>query len=317
MTPQISIIVPVYNVEKYLHQCINSILTQTFQNFELLLIDDGSPDKSGKICDEYAKTDNRIRVFHKENGGVTSARKYGIEKSYGEWIMLVDSDDYIENNSLELLLSYSCKTDSELIIGHYRYVDEDYKTIEIKKNHSEGNTPTDVLKAVLKNQCTGSLCSRLIRKELFNNIYYPPRDINMGEDIICGIQLISNARKITICPDVIYNYLQQKTSITHNLNSKTVRNMPNFIKWVHSYITTKHPLLNIFSSYFCIQQYYTYLSYGGTYSEEDFKQIYREGVLEKLNSKLLFLFRIYSLSTLLGNLFLKIIQLKKTLSIHY
>ncbi len=98
MTPKISVIVPVYNVEKYLSRCIDSILAQTFTDFELLLIDDGSPDSSGKICDEYAKKDGRIRVFHKPNGGVSSARNLGLDYARGEWIAFVDSDDWIHED---------------------------------------------------------------------------------------------------------------------------------------------------------------------------------------------------------------------------
>ena len=94
--PKITVIVPVYNTEKYLRRCVDSILAQTFTDFELLLIDDGSTDGSGAICDEYAKKDSRVRVFHKEIGGVSSARNLGLDKAYGEWISFVDSDDWID-----------------------------------------------------------------------------------------------------------------------------------------------------------------------------------------------------------------------------
>ena len=96
--PKISVIVPVYNVEKYLHRCVDSILAQTFNDFELLLIDDGSKDKSGAICDEYAAKDSRVRVFHKENGGVSSARNLGLENAKGDWIIFIDSDDWIADD---------------------------------------------------------------------------------------------------------------------------------------------------------------------------------------------------------------------------
>ena len=94
--PKISVIIPVYNAEKYLYRCIDSVLVQTFTNWELLLIDDGSKDSSGVICDEYAAKDARVRVFHKENGGVSSARNLGLDNARGEWVAFVDSDDYIE-----------------------------------------------------------------------------------------------------------------------------------------------------------------------------------------------------------------------------
>lgn len=98
---KISVIVPVYKVEKYIGECINSILAQTFKDFELILVDDGSPDKSGEICDSYAKKDNRIKVFHKKNGGVSSARNFGIDKAVGEWLCFIDSDDTILPTYLE------------------------------------------------------------------------------------------------------------------------------------------------------------------------------------------------------------------------
>ena len=102
-SPKISIIVPVYKAENYIHRCIKSLLSQTFTDFEILLINDGSPDKSGEICDEYAKSDKRIRVFHKENGGVSSARQCGIDNARGEYTIHVDPDDWVDPRMLEEL----------------------------------------------------------------------------------------------------------------------------------------------------------------------------------------------------------------------
>ena len=104
--PTISVIVPVYNTEQYLHRCIDSVLAQTYKDFELLLIDDGSTDSSGAICDEYAAKDARVKVFHKENGGVSSARRIGVEQSHGEFIYFVDSDDAILPDTLEMMCNY-------------------------------------------------------------------------------------------------------------------------------------------------------------------------------------------------------------------
>ena len=100
-SPSISIIIPVYKAEKYLHRCVDSVLAQTFTNFELILIDDGSPDNSGAICDEYAKQDGRVKVFHQKNQGVSVARNLGIEQAKGEWIAFIDSDDWVENTMYE------------------------------------------------------------------------------------------------------------------------------------------------------------------------------------------------------------------------
>ncbi len=116
--PAISVIVPVYNAEKYLHRCIDSILSQTFTDFELLLIDDGSKDKSGAICDEYAVKDSRVRVFHKENGGVSSARNLGLDNAEGEYIAFVDADDWIEATFLECMYPYDDFFD--LVCAYYK-----------------------------------------------------------------------------------------------------------------------------------------------------------------------------------------------------
>ena len=118
--PIISVIVPVYNVEKYVGRCIESILVQTFTDFELILVDDGATDNSGKICDQYAEKDDRIRVIHKENGGVSAARNSGIDYSSGEYIMFVDSDDYIDKPMLEDMIRYS---GSDMIISGLKYID--------------------------------------------------------------------------------------------------------------------------------------------------------------------------------------------------
>ena len=117
--PKVSVIVPVYKVEKYLPECIESILAQTFKDFELILVDDGSPDNSGKICDDYATRDSRIRVFHKENGGVTSARRLGVENARGEWVMFVDGDDELFSHAVGVLIKYTGRFDSVDLIEGY------------------------------------------------------------------------------------------------------------------------------------------------------------------------------------------------------
>lgn len=130
--PKVSVIVPVYNVEKLLQRCIDSILAQTFTDFELLLIDDGSKDKSGEICDEYAAKDSRIRVFHKQNGGVSTARNIGIDKAQGEWIYFVDSDDIVLPSALGTFCSL-IYSDSELVMAGFYTSDENNTVREQRK----------------------------------------------------------------------------------------------------------------------------------------------------------------------------------------
>ena len=118
----ISIIVPVYKVEKYLQECVTSIQNQTYRNLEIILVDDGSPDKSGKLCNEYAKRDSRIKVIHKVNGGLSSARNAGLKIAKGEYIGFVDSDDYIRKNMYEKLLDACIQNKTEIAACNYNYI---------------------------------------------------------------------------------------------------------------------------------------------------------------------------------------------------
>ena len=123
--PVVSVIVPVYNVEPYLAQCINSILSQSFEDFEVLLVDDGSKDKSGGICDEYAARDSRIRVFHKENGGLSSARNFGLNRANGKYVMFIDSDDFfLENNAFSRLVRYADERELDILRFDYTAVND-------------------------------------------------------------------------------------------------------------------------------------------------------------------------------------------------
>lgn len=152
MPPLISIIVPIFKVEQFLSRCIDSILNQTFTDFELLLIDDGSPDNSGTICDEYALKDKRIRVFHKKNGGVSSARNLGLDNAKGEWITFIDSDDWVKNNYLEKFCNnLTCDL---IICGHQKFgCSNETQTIKQHDNFKVDSNLSIVWKNHAANQC--------------------------------------------------------------------------------------------------------------------------------------------------------------------
>ena len=134
-TPKISVIVPVYKAEAYLHRCVDSILAQTFQDFEVLLIDDGSPDRSGEICDEYARKDKRVRVFHKENGGVSSARNMGLDNARGEYVCFVDSDDWLDEEMFAIICSFFLSNKQiDILFWGFQY---DYSQVQNGKKRKE------------------------------------------------------------------------------------------------------------------------------------------------------------------------------------
>ena len=138
MEELISIIVPIYRVEKYLNRCIDSILSQSYRNLEIILVDDGSPDNCSIICEEYAKKDKRIKVIHKKNGGLSEARNYGIEASTGDYIMFVDSDDYISKDMCKTLLINALENNADIVVCNFKEVYTD-KVEKINKQCIKGN----------------------------------------------------------------------------------------------------------------------------------------------------------------------------------
>ena len=191
--PKISVIVPVYNTEKYLHRCINSVLVQTYTDFELLLIDDGSKDSSGTICDEYAAQDTRVRVFHKENGGVSSARNLGLGNAQGEWITFVDSDDYIEENFLKSFEGYF---DADLIVGNMMDMSSNKNLLE---DIVEGYyySLCDVLKGNFTNLVFQSSCGKLFRTRLSRNIQFDEK-MASGEDFHFILRYLCVAKSLRV-----------------------------------------------------------------------------------------------------------------------
>ena len=188
--PVISVIVPVYNTEKYLSRCIDSILTQTFTDLELLLVDDGSTDKSGIICDEYALKDSRVRVFHKENGGVSFARNLGVQEARGSWIAFVDADDWILETYLANFVN-NIKKDTQLIVA---------TTIEKKIASS------DYIKQLLLYIVHVGMYFKLYSASCLKNHKHlcVPREINIGEDLLANLSIAQSVESIQYVINVGY-----------------------------------------------------------------------------------------------------------------
>lgn len=224
--PLISIIVPVYNVEKYLSQCLDSILFQTYTNWEAILVDDGSKDNSGDICDDYSKKDNRFKVIHKENGGVSSARQTGTNIAIGEYIIHVDADDWIESDMLECMYSHAKEGYDIVVADYYTNSNE----TERYRPQSDVNNANELLIAMLKGDCMGSLWNKLIKRSLFSQISFP-LDLFYCEDVYVITQIIINySPSIINLHKAFYHYIQLETSITHIKNAKHIENRLLFIK---------------------------------------------------------------------------------------
>ena len=214
--PKVTVVVPVYNVEKYLHKCAESILNQSFQDFELILVDDGSTDKSGDICDRFAEKDSRVRVIHQENGGLGAARNTGTREARGEWLLYVDSDDSIESVTIHSALRTAEANNADIVVFGFQSVDEDGHAVErfvddIPKGSafSLRTKPEMLLGAPVA-------WNKLYRLSLFDDIEYPGRA--WYEDIRTTPKLQAEAKRIVYMEDLLYNYLMREGSITKNIN---------------------------------------------------------------------------------------------------
>lgn len=200
----ISVIVPVYKAEKYLRRCIDSILAQTYTDFELLLIDDGSPDRSGEICDEYAKQDSRVRVFHKPNGGVSSARNLGLDNAKGDWITFVDADDYIHS---DFLTEYAKYNDVDLVVGSFEVVGTDEKwTAILSDSYYDFDSFRSVfIDLVLRINFTTPWC-KFFKRNLLKDLRFDEKVIS-GEDTIFVLKYINVIKNLRTnsCPYYFYD----------------------------------------------------------------------------------------------------------------
>lgn len=217
MTPKISVIVPVYKAEAYLHRCVDSILAQTFTEFEVLLIDDGSPDRSGEICDEYVRKDSRVRVFHKDNGGVSSARNKGLNFALGNWIAFVDSDDIVSDTYLEDMYKYADKDDL-IILTNYKKAGKGH-IIDLPQLEMSND---DMVKFILENDILSLSApySKLFnRKIIVDNLISFPQGIHMGEDGIFNIRYLNCINTIITINKTNYIVNDTEGSLSSNYYS--------------------------------------------------------------------------------------------------
>lgn len=209
--PVISVIVPVYKVEQFIDRCVDSILSQTFSDFELFLVDDGSPDKCGEICDEYAKKDDRIIVIHKENGGLSDARNVAIDVAKGDYLIFIDSDDYVSDNHLESLYTALKETDSDMAVANItsfsdEKIDEEfYKPTESRKVLSGKEVFSTIYQPCAQ--------AKLYKRSLFDGIRYPVG--RLYEDTFIYHDILARVNSLVLTGINTYYYLVRRDSIMH------------------------------------------------------------------------------------------------------
>lgn len=215
MQPTVSVIIPFYNAENTITRTLDSVQQQTLNDFECLLIDDGSTDNSAIICNQYAKRDKRFKVFHKINGGVSSAREFGLCQAKGEYIIHMDSDDWVENDMLEGLCAMAIADSSDMVICDF--VDE-WEDKSIVNKQSPSSLENSVIIREMFTKLHGSCCNKLVKRELFNryDIHFPT-GLNICEDLFVNISILVHNVKVSYLPVAYYHY-------EHTSNSSSLIN---------------------------------------------------------------------------------------------
>jgi len=224
-----SILIPVYNVEKYLEKCLDSVLSQTYTDYEVILADDGSKDSSGEICDRYALKDKRIRVFHKENSGLLLTRRYSIKRAQGTYFLFLDSDDYWDSNLLETVDRAVCEFDPDMVMYRYRKVSEDgtpkkdmVNILPDRSVYTEENKNV-LLRKVVETSELNNMWSKCVRRDIVDiDRDYTAFGDKRGEDILQSTPLFINSKKAVYINDVLYNYRLSQSGRSRNFKEKYV-----------------------------------------------------------------------------------------------
>lgn len=217
-----SVLVPVYNVAPYLAECVDSVLGQSYPNFELLLVDDGSTDESGRMCDDYAAKDARVKVFHKPNGGLISARRYAVERFTGDYCIFLDSDDSIVSNTLETLEKAIRESGADCVVYGIRWNRPGGVEHIVCPPEICGRVYTDkrqILNILLNDSSFNSLCRKCVKASCFDGRDFSPYfAVSRGEDQLQSTEIWENARSFFFLPDELYIYRVNDSSITHSVS---------------------------------------------------------------------------------------------------
>jgi len=225
MDALVSVIVPIYKVEPYLNKCVTSLLNQTYENLEIILVDDGSPDACGQMCDDFASDDNRVRVIHQANKGLSEARNSGIDVSTGTYILFVDGDDWIEPDTVECLLKACMDNDADASCsGHYKeFVDRTTtRPLVVEETIYEGD---EVVTAAMKGAFAHYAWGKLWKRDLFEGCQFPSG--MQFEDVATTWKLFLKCHRVVCVPEILFHYIYRKDSIG---NTKTMKNLAD--RWI-------------------------------------------------------------------------------------
>ena len=238
----ISIVVPVYNVEKYIEKCVNSITNQVYNNLEIILVNDGSTDNSGKLCDSLSKLDDRIKVYHKENGGLSDARNYGVERANGKYIGFVDSDDFIDSDMYKTLYDVIKRENADVAECNMKIVyPNSARQYTTKKYYRVCNEIEYIKEYLVLEKIFGSVCTKLIKSEIAKTLTFPKG--KLYEDTFYHYDLLEKASKYVIFDIPFYNYMMRENSITNNEFNKKMLDLIEINDRLHSKVYRMYPTL--------------------------------------------------------------------------
>ena len=269
--PKVSVIVPVYGVEKYLDRCVQSIVDQTYTNWELLLIDDGSPDRSGEMCDEWKKKDERIRVLHKKNGGVSSARNLGLDNAKGEWVMFVDADDWIEKKCLKVCVDTVLEEKLDVVQFNFKQVNDDGKIFVRNDKVTTKMGGNAFIKNGIYNVATWAA---LISKRIIDahNLRFPI-NVKLAEDQIFMMECLCEATRVRILGCDYYNYFNNNFGSVFNTNSNDIVNSIHaLLKFRDEHRIWENHISRLLYDYFIM------LLLDKDFSVKSFMKIYKESL---------------------------------------
>ena len=260
----ISIIVPVYNVEKYLYRCVNSLVNQTYRNLEIILVDDGSTDGSPGICDNWARRDHRVVVFHKENGGLSDARNVGIDHAHGQYLSFVDSDDFVDETFIRVLYDTLVSTNCKMsVIGFQRFFDEKKLAVDSSRKWDIRLYTTEEALTCLfagGEQFSDYAWNKMYERDLFDSVRYPVK--KRFEDVGTCFLLVDQCDRVAYNPAPLYFYFQRADSIMYNWDEGLELDFFEMAGKRHRYIKDRYPglLANDFSYFSNIFSCFPYLS---------------------------------------------------------
>lgn len=240
----ISVIVPVYKVAPYLRQCVESIINQTYRDIEILLIDDGSPDECGEICEEYKERDHRVRVIHTENHGLSAARNLGLQYAKGAYIGFIDSDDWIEPEMYEVLLRRLCETEYDIVVYGYDII-SDKKTTKWKPEGTvcdHDDALTSLINEIINNNVWNKLYSKeLLQRSKVDDVLFP--EGKNYEDVAVMHRIVDNAKSVAIMSETLYHYRIRPGSITKTYTAKNLMDCADARLGRYYYFKNEYPKL--------------------------------------------------------------------------